>query len=154
MRTSTRWARAAVAAAATAIVLVAGSGAASAKSGSEKVIKIRGSEYTFLGVPKTVTPGQHTLQFTNVGGEHHEMALVKLHSGVSLDTFLAASEEQRDTMGDHIGSVHIEMGSAGIVGTLTYNFKGGHYALICEDKTSDGTPHYVKGMKAEFDVKK
>jgi plastocyanin len=150
----THWARRAAVAGGIALAVVLAGPGAFAKDGSAKVIKIRGSEYTFLGAPKTVTPGKHTLEFTNVGGEHHEMGLAKLNSGVTLDAFLAASEQQRDTMGDLIGSVHIEKGGAGIVGTLTYNFKPGHYALICADKTADGTPHYAKGMRAEFDVKK
>src|SRR5713226_7092167 len=87
---------------------VALGGPAYAKGGGAKVIKIKGSEYTFLGVPKTVTSGKHTLEFTNVGGEHHVMTLVKLNSGVTLDAFLAAPEAQRETLGDEIGAVHIE----------------------------------------------
>lgn len=142
-----------------ALALTLGVGPAAAKSTkptATKVIKIKGIEYKYVGVPTTVKAGRRTIEFVDGGTEAHEMGLVKLKPGKTLQDALQFQGDPSDPNSpmDFVGVVVVGMPSKSIVVTLTDNFTPGTYAMACQLTAPDGKPHAEKGMVASFTVVK
>ena len=118
----------------------------------EPDIEISGSDYA-LGVPTTVEAGEVAIRFRNAGSEPHEMAIVQLPEGVTVEQLLAlfggeASEPEGPL--PWMGGVGSIMPGASQVATL--NLEKGSYALICFVPNAQGVPHAFLGMVAELSV--
>ena len=94
-----------------------------------------------------VDPARHlTVTFAE---DHHEMVVVKLAAGVTLDEAIQADGEE--------GTVDREWGTnlaapGGDEEAVTIDVEPGNYALVCFMPNADGTPHMVLGMRHEFTV--
>jgi len=81
--------------------------------------------------PGTFTSGTHTIQVTNSGQQPHELRLIRLAPGASVDDYLAAldSDVEGALPGTPMGRIPpIDSGKQSI---LTAGFTSGNYALVC-----------------------
>ncbi len=96
-----------------------------------------------------VATGRTSFVLTNDGDETHEMVVVKLAAGVTLDEAIQADGEE--------GTVDREWATnlaapGGDEEAVTFDVEPGNYALVCFMPNADGTPHMVLGMRHEFTV--
>jgi hypothetical protein len=145
-------------------------------------VAVRATDYAYQGVPGTLPAGEIRISFTNDSqAEAHQMELFRLNDGVteSFEQVLAEDEaraaqlEQQEQAGQEAGpnppaepaplpepKMTFFGGSGAGPGEtarmdLIGNLPAGRYGVVCflpvaSDET--GTPHYKKGMKAEFTV--
>ena len=112
----------------------------------EADITVSGGDYSF-DVPETVEAGETVIEFKNDGAEAHEMALVKLNEGASLEDVLAA---QGPPPAAFIGGVQgIEPGARALA---SVNLDAGNYGLLCFFANAEGAPHFTLGMMTTFKV--
>jgi uncharacterized cupredoxin-like copper-binding protein len=103
----------------------------------------------------TLPAGQATINFKNAGSQPHEMALVKLNSGVTLDQFKAIMSSSATPSGPPLFTSEGGMGgiSPGETGQTTVNLSSGTYALICNiPDPNTGKPHVALGMLSAITV--
>jgi hypothetical protein len=105
-------------------------------------------------LPSTLLPGPMTLKVTNNGQQPHEMTLIKLAPGKSIQdviAFLSASIPAGPPPFEEAGGMAgISPGSSA---WLKLNLEPGNYAALCfipDPKT--GKPHVMLGMIASFSV--
>jgi hypothetical protein len=102
---------------------------------------------------ENVTAGNHTIAVTNAGPHHHEAVLVKLVPGKTLDDFLAAFEPNATAPPPMLALTGASGIAAGMTEYLDAELTTGHWGLLCFETDSDQSPpHFVIGMKYEFDV--
>ncbi len=100
-----------------------------------------------------VTAGTHTFKVVNDGQQAHEVSLVRLNEGTSVEQLLAAAGP-----GSEGPPPAVPMGGNGVISPrasnwFTVNLEPGHYALLCfVPDSADGVPHAMKGMVKEFEV--
>jgi hypothetical protein len=129
--------------------VTAQAGAADHLSGATDTLTV--TEYSFTQTP-TLTPGHHTILVRNTGAQDHEVLLVKLPPGVTIEAFA----KWTDTMkGEPPG---MPMGGVTAIGSgesadFTVDLTAGDYAFICfVPDAKDGKPHFVHGMVTQFKV--
>ena len=114
-------------------------------------------DYSFGGIPSEVKKGTTAFRLTNEGAEAHEMFVVKLKPGTSVDELIAADEAEFEDLAEEIGNGFALPGEGGYA---TINLKKpGRYAAVClipvgttETVEGTGPPHATQGMAAEFKV--
>jgi hypothetical protein len=114
-------------------------------------------DYAFGGLPSEVKKGATAFRLTNEGAEAHEMLVVKLKPGTSVDELIAADEAEFADLAEEIGGGFALPGEGGYA---TMNLrKPGRYAAVClipvgttETVEGTGPPHATQGMAAEFKV--
>jgi hypothetical protein len=146
------------------------------------VVAVHASDYVFKGVPGTLAAGETRISFTNDSkAEAHQMDIFRIVDGVkdSFEQVLAEDEaqqaklEQQEQQQGQQGAqppaeqapppapkMEFFAGTGAGPGTaarmdLIGNLPAGRYGIVCFlPVTNDeaGTPHYKKGMKAEFTV--
>ena len=146
------------------------------------VVGVHAVDYGYQGVPGTLSAGETRLSFTNDSqAESHEMSLFRINDGVaeSFDQILAEDEAQQNAAQGQPGgqqgggqqppaeqspppapkmSFFASTGSApgqSAKMDLIGNLPAGRYGMVCflpVENDQAGTPHYKKGMKAEFTV--
>jgi hypothetical protein len=146
------------------------------------VVAVKAGDYAFAGVPKTLPAGETRLSFVNGSqGEAHQMDLFRINDGVkeTLDQILAEDETrqqqekaqaqpapdgQQQPQAEPAAPPPPKMTFFATTGAgpgesapmdLIGNLPAGRYGVVCFlPVTADeaGTPHYKKGMKAEFTV--
>lgn len=151
--------------------------------GGAPVVAVRGTDNAYKGVPGTVKAGETRFSFANDSkAEAHELSLFRINDGVreSFDQILAEDEAQQnqpppDQPGGQPGGQNPpaneppppapKMTFFGGTGAapgesarmdLIGNLPAGRYGIVCFLPVStdeSGTPHYKKGMKAEFTVR-
>jgi len=103
---------------------------------------------------RELRPGFLTVDVVNKGTIPHEVVLVKLMPGKSIEDFAQFGEHPvGEPPGQPLGGV---VGlDAGHTASFALNFEPGAYGLICffPDPES-GAPHFAKGMMLQFAVKK
>jgi hypothetical protein len=143
-------------------------------------VAVHAVDYAYQGVPGTLPAGETRFSFTNDSkAEGHEMSLFRINDGVSesFDQILAEDDAQRNQdqaqQGGQQGGQNPPadktppppkmtfFGGTG-AGTgqsakmdLIGNLPAGRYGMVCFLPVANdqaGTPHYKKGMKAEFTV--
>ncbi|MFL5385941.1 MAG: hypothetical protein ACJ8GN_25780 [Longimicrobiaceae bacterium] len=108
------------------------------------------SDYTFT-LSKPITRGVHTIRVENPAAQSHEVELVKLAPGKTLQDLMAwIANPQGPPPGNAIGG--IAGMQHGVVQSFTYDFGPGTYGLICFLPGPDGKPHFMHGMMQEFTV--
>ena len=143
------------------------------------VVAVRAADYTYKGVPRTLPAGEARISFANDSpAEAHQMELFRINDGVkeSFDQILAEDEAraQREppeqppagqnppaeqapppppkmTFFGGTGAAPGQAARMDLIGDLP----AGRYGMVCylpvlNDEA--GTPHYKRGMKAEFTV--
>jgi hypothetical protein len=109
------------------------------------------NDYDF-GLPQSIAPGRHTIRVTNAGPQVHEIELVRLAPGKTMQDFLKwGATFQGPPPGDAIGGIaFLENGRDAY---FTVDLTPGNYLAICfVPDAKDGRPHFVHGMIKEFRV--
>ncbi len=106
-----------------------------------------GSNYAFQA-PASVEAGEVNIRFTNAGFEAHEVGLVRVPDGTTVEQVLGVfSGETAPPSGFEavsIGGVQGILPGAGQIATL--DLKRGLYVLICAIPNAEGVPHAFLGM--------
>jgi hypothetical protein len=100
-----------------------------------------------------LTPGRKTILVTNEGPQPHELALVKLAPGKTVEDFAhwAEVEMKGPPPAEPIGGVVLL--DKGARGTFTANLEPGNYGLLCfVPDGKDGKPHLAHGMMKTIKV--
>ena len=109
-----------------------------------------------FGIPAEVESGPKVWQINNKGTQWHEMGIVKLSEGASVDDVLAMlqSEEQPDGPPPFEEVAFWAPNSPGETGWVTWDLPPGEYTVICflPDLAGDMTPHAAHGMVAQLTV--
>jgi len=145
--------------------------------GAAGTVAVHAVDYAYKGVPATLPAGETRFSFTNDSkAEGHEMELFRINDGVndSFDQILAEDEQNRQKQGQGQGQGQQDQNQEPPPPKMTFfastgadpgdsarmdligNLPAGRYGMVCfipvaNDQTN--TPHYKKGMKAEFTVK-
>jgi hypothetical protein len=99
-----------------------------------------------------VRAGTHTIRVHNTGPQAHEVELIRLAPGKTVEDFVAwLGDMKGPPPAKPIGGIAaIESGMSQL---FTADFAPGNYALICFIPDSkDGKPHYAHGMTKQFNV--
>jgi len=148
---------------------------APAATAAGKALAVTGTDYAFVGVPKTVAPGT-VVSFKNTSPkEVHELVALRVKNGDTrpLGTILQLPEAERDAAAEFRGVVLAFPNEEGFSpqGPLTLT-QPGRYLFVCtvptgadpvayreKAKTAQGPievpggpPHVVQGMVAELTV--
>lgn len=112
-------------------------------------------EFKFENIPASQPGGLTTITLDNIGGEDHQVQLIRLNDGVTLDQFSEALNS------DPSGAAALAQGTvaggannvvAGTKGEVVQDLAEGNYALICFFSGADDVPHFAKGMLAPLTV--
>lgn len=104
-------------------------------------------------IDEPLTPGRHVIRVENRASQPHEMVLVKLAPGKSVDDVLAFLDDGRqgDPPGRPIGGMQAL--TKGEVANVQVYLDPGRYGMICfVPDAGDGAPHFAHGMVDEFTV--
>jgi hypothetical protein len=121
-----------------------------APEGDTAVLGFTLTEYAFTAVGATSTPEFPVLLIhaANAGTEPHEVVVIKLPEGMTVDQLLA--DESLFSQVEFIGQTFYEPGEEGDMALV--NLPAGTYTLVCFVTAPDGQPHAAKGMVTTFDV--
>lgn len=131
-------------------------GAPSGAAEPAAAISAQLDDFAFV-LPDTVTTGAQTWRIENIGGQWHELAVLKPQEGMSVDDLLAvlASEEQADPPPYEWVAAMSPMG-AGQRAWVTWDLPPGEYTVICylpDLVAGDMTTHAAHGMVHTLVVK-
>ncbi len=122
---------------------------------SPNEVTVIGLDYAFRA-PDTLPPGPTTISFENRGEVDHEMILVRLKEGVTLDEVMEAARsggEARDFTEGGPGILIADPGQTAASRLLVDLLPGRTYALVCNFRDEpDAQPHTALGMRATFEV--
>lgn len=108
-----------------------------------------GTDFAFDTTPP-LTPGENRIQFSNEGEQLHEINLIKLGDGKTVDDVVSWFQSQDGPPpAQSLGGVAVRPGAEG-VGIFNVD-AGSSYAFICAipDVKTDFTPHVAKGMRSD-----
>jgi hypothetical protein len=118
-------------------------------------ITIIGTDYLFT-VPASVKLGLTAFSFENRGRERHEMSLVRLKSGITVDSVLSVHRgpNRRALMDVNTGGIlFADAGQRTVDQLLVRLAPGRTYLLICNLRDAPDQPeHTALGMFAGFTV--
>lgn len=100
-----------------------------------------------------LSAGTHTLHIVNDGPQTHELELIRLDEGATVEQFLAAFQPgaKGPPPGRSIGGPGAL--SKGLDNYWTVSLEPGSYAVLCfVPDSADGQPHIMKGMVQSFSV--
>jgi len=101
----------------------------------------------FAFVTPTITAGTHTFRVVNNGPQTHEVTVVRLNDGATMEQYMAAMAP-----GATAPPPGVTVGGNGALSNgrsnwFTMTFEPGTYLLLCfVPDAADGQPHVVKGM--------
>lgn len=110
------------------------------------------NEFGFV-VPE-LTAGTHTFRVTNTGQQTHEIEIVRLDDGATMEQYMAAVQPGATTPppGRPVGGNGAI--SPGLSNYLTVDLAPGRYLLLCwVPDPADGAPHVMKGMVQEVEIR-
>jgi hypothetical protein len=120
---------------------------------SDEAIAVTLSEWE-IGVPAQVPSGTVTVTAGNIGGERHEVVIVRADDPDSLPVADGQVQEDQLPEGALIGE--IESFAAGDTCAGTFELPPGDYVFFCNivEEESDGTleSHYEEGMRTTVTV--
>ncbi len=109
-----------------------------------------------FAIPAEITTGSKVWQINNKGQQWHEMAIVRLGEGVTMDDVLAmlASEEPTDGPPPFEEIAFWAPNSPGETGYVTLDLPPGEYTVLCflPDLAGDMSAHAAHGMVASLVV--
>lgn len=121
-------------------------------SGAKAPITITQIDYQFI-LSKRIESGLHTIEVINHGTQPHELVVVKLAPGATVQDVIASFEPGASgpPQGELVGGITgIERGERV---HFTGEFEPGRYGLICfVPDAATGRPHFLHGMTTEFAV--
>ena len=110
------------------------------------------NDYSFK-MGKPLHAGHQVVRVRNYAAQPHEVVLVRLDSGKTMDDLLAwmASDGEGPPPGMPVGGMQAL--SQGQAGNLVLDLEPGDYGLICfVPDAGDGEPHFVHGMVDQITV--
>jgi plastocyanin len=113
---------------------------------------IRMADYTFES-SRPLTAGRHTIRVENAGPQPHELALLRLAPGKTVEDFAHWAEGgmKGPPPAEPLGGVALL--DKGASGNFTTDLAKGNYGLICfVPDAKDGKPHLAHGMMKTFTV--
>ena len=129
----------------------------------EASVVIRLTDFSFeLDAPP---PGLHTVRVENTGVEPHDLVLMKLASGRTIEDIMTSLNPERARRADQAGKPAPSLESLGTLGGGTAaiasgmqaffeaNFTAGEYALLCMATAPDGRSHIEHGMIRQISVR-
>ena len=119
-------------------------------------IAVVGNDYAFIHFPATIAAGKTLFSFENRGRVRHEMSVVLLTPGVTLEQVAQAGEKFNNRrMVDSIVGLLIARPGESSGGKLFVNLQPGRrYLVYCTLKdTPDAPRHTELGMITSFEVK-
>lgn len=121
-----------------------------APEGDTTVLGYDLTEYAFTAEGAGSTPEFPVLMIhgNNMGKEAHEILVLKLPEGMTVDQLLA--DESLFNKVEFIGQISLEPGQLGDMALI--NLPAGKYTLVCFFTAPDGKSHASKGMVGEFEV--
>lgn len=140
--------------AAAGMIGVLGVGGPPARAQRSQAITIGGTEYAFLGVPKTIAPGPTTFSFENRGKKPHMMIMARLRDGITPDSVLHTPPvAQGGLFEGGEGALVAAPGEAAVDHLVVPLASGATYVLFCLARNGPKQPpHIALGMFASFHV--
>lgn len=129
--------------------VTADSAAPAAEPASDVTVTLADYGFTFS---KPLTAGTHTIKVDNKGAQPHEIEIIQLDSGKTMDDLIKwAANYQGAPPGRPVG------GMTGIApgrhGYFTVDLPAGNYGVICfYPDMKDGKPHFMHGMKQQITI--
>ncbi len=116
-------------------------------------LQIHLADYTFHPTAP-LGAGTHTIHIVNTGPQVHDLQIIKLDAGTTLEMFLAAlmpGAPPGPPPGAFVGGIGGL--SVGREAYITVTLDQGNYAIVCfVPDVNDGQPHLAHGMIHEFVV--
>jgi uncharacterized cupredoxin-like copper-binding protein len=120
------------------------------------VSTITAVDFGFRVDPAIAAGPNQTIKFVNAGQQHHEVLVVQLPEGKTIQDFAAATSPDAPPgppPGTALGGIgELESGKSAY---FVDSFAPGRYGLICflADEKGDGAPLHTKGMMMEITVR-
>lgn len=116
---------------------------------------IVGTEYAFQ-YPRTLAPGRHRIAFVNAGTVRHEVVMLLLKPGITLQHLIDVQKAGGNVdplIEDAIGVLHSPAGTSPL-GLLDIDMRPGRdYTIICTLTSDDKSPpHLMLGMQGSIHV--
>lgn len=119
------------------------------------------ADFAFSDLPATLPAGRTTIEAHNAGPEPHEMIVLKLDDGVTVQQLMQMMESPppADSTQPPPAPPFTSMGGVqglmpGGKGWVTLDLSSGNYVLVCfiPSPANQGAPHIALGMMKEFRV--
>jgi hypothetical protein len=111
-------------------------------------VEVVASDYAFQ-IPRELPPGPTTFHFRNSGKVYHEIAIIMLKPGVTIEQFVQAVKDQRQfaQIDAPIGILFAAPGRRSTSGLSTELLPGRQYAVWCNFRDTTTAPrHFEMGM--------
>lgn len=119
-------------------------------------VLIKANDYAYLNPPTSLAPGLTAFSFVNTGSVRHEMVLVRLKPGVSVDSAMRVRNAGGPPQGTVEPANGILTAPPGVKtpGRLLVDLLPGHtYVILCFLQDAADKPHHtVLGMYTSFRV--
>jgi len=114
-------------------------------------VNLRLSDYAF-GFDKPLTAGHHVVQVTVAPGQPHEIVVVRLAPGKTIEDFAKWGEKPSGPPpAELVGGLAPMLGES--PAQFSLDLTPGNYGVICfVPDGKDGKPHFLHGMSHEFKV--
>ena len=113
-------------------------------------VEARTSDYKFT-MP-ALTAGAHTIHVVNDGPTTHEIQLIRLNEGATMESFMASLAPGSTTPPPGVFLGGVGGLSRGAENYWAVTLEPGRYLLVCFVPDPDGTPHAMKGMVQELTI--
>jgi len=111
-------------------------------------------DYAFGPLPDVILAGPTVFTFANKGKVQHEMAIVRLRDGVTVDDLVKVMKEggrRRDVVERSVGILIAGPGKSPDGKLLVELLRGANYVVLCNLKdTPDSPGHTMLGMYKAF----
>ncbi|MGN6695077.1 MAG: hypothetical protein ACTHN0_12960 [Aquihabitans sp.] len=118
------------------------------------ILEVTARDFAFISEHATVTAGRVPVQFTNEGGEPHQLQIGRLHEPMTPEEFIELYDEQGDRASVEaltwVGGVNVM--DPGETGSARVELTEGDYLMVCYVPDDDGTSHVMRGMVAALHV--
>ncbi|RPI29759.1 MAG: hypothetical protein EHM70_15425 [Chloroflexota bacterium] len=112
-------------------------------------------DFSFI-MPTELSAGEQVWKVTNSGEQWHEIGIVSLNEGVTLDDILAMMQSQEPPQGPPPFEEIAFFGpiTPGETAWVSMNLEPGTYTVLCfiPDSEGDGAPHFTHGMVQTIEV--
>ena len=99
-----------------------------------------------------ITAGRHTIKFENTAPQAHEVVMVKLNPGATMQQWVDAANKMTGPLPGQLIDGIAGM-APGRHGYATVDFTPGEYGLVCfAPDMKDGKPHFLHGMIQQITV--
>lgn len=123
-------------------------GEASQATAPQAAVTAQLADFSFT-LPDSIKTGPQLWHIQNMGKQWHEMVIVKLNEGVTVDNLMEMLQSEQTEGPPPFEQVAMwAPNGAGEQAWVTFDLPAGEYTVLCflPDVTGDGTPHLAHGM--------